>query len=175
MVFRGEHRLLLFLATCGILKVYVTLHIMYLSYIASIHNVTKDQAERLLDLLLNFVALEIFKIVVNGKIVKCATYAFQVLFGSDHLGTVWGHSVHFAKFLMLHFSKGCRSPSLHPISTKPYRKHYLGTLQSITFSGCWPKFKSIWHFEDKLLRLHCQYPRDTLVHRAKGQGPWASC
>ncbi len=37
MAIRGEYRLLLFLAICQILRVYGTLKISYLSYIASIH------------------------------------------------------------------------------------------------------------------------------------------
>ncbi len=50
----------------------------------------------------------------------------RVLFGSGHLSSVWGHSVHFAKFSMLRYSKGytsCSHSQFHPTSTKPYRKH----------------------------------------------------
>ena len=150
-------------------------------------------------------ALWNFNMEVNGKIIKCAVSWKQlalepngwkfgthsprnstcrVLFGSDHLSSVWGDSVHFAKFPMLTFSKGYYSRSFHPISTKPHRKHvYSGKIQGITYSSYLPKFKSTWRFEDKLPQLHCRYI--TSIHKltwfllAKGQaerqGPWASC
>ncbi len=35
----------------------------------------------------------------------------------------------------------------------------VGGIQVITFSGYLPNFKTIWHFEDKLPQLHCQYPK----------------
>ncbi len=46
----------------------------------------------------------------------------RVLFGSSHFTSVWGYSVHFAKFPMLRFSKGCYFHSCHPIWIKFYGK-----------------------------------------------------
>ena len=46
-----------------------------------------------------------------------------VHFVSDSVSSVWGHSVHFAKFLMLGLSKGYYSHNFHPISTKLYGKY----------------------------------------------------
>ncbi len=37
---------------------------------------------------------------------------------SDFLRSVWGNSVHFAKFQIIRFSKGYCSHSFYPISTK---------------------------------------------------------
>ncbi len=80
----------------------------------------------------------------NGKIMKCAIswkwltierngWNFgahgprdslcRVLFRWGHLSSVWGNSVHFAKFLMSRFSKGYCCPSFDPFSTKLYWKH----------------------------------------------------
>ncbi len=92
---------------------------------------------------------------VNGKIMKCAVswkwltvernrWKFgtrgirnsmcRVLFGSGHLSSVWGHSVHFVIFRMLRFSKGFYCPSFHRISTKLYGKHgNQEKIQAITF------------------------------------------
>ncbi len=57
----------------------------------------------------------------------------RVIFGSGHLSSVWGHSVHFAKFPMLRFSKGYCCPSFHPNSTKHYWKQgNQGRIQAIT-------------------------------------------
>ncbi len=42
---------------------------------------------------------------------------------SDSLCSVWGHSVHFAKFPVLRFSEGYCSHSCHPILTKLYGKY----------------------------------------------------
>ena len=46
----------------------------------------------------------------DSSIRKCIC---RVLFMSDFFSSVWGHSVHFAKFPMLRFSKGyyCQFPS----------------------------------------------------------------
>ena len=83
-----------------------------------------------------FVTLWNFNMGVNRNIMKCAiswkwltverndenlrlvVLGTRVLFGSGHLSSIWGHSVHFAKFPMLRFSKGYCCPSFHPISTK---------------------------------------------------------
>ncbi len=100
------------------------------------------------------VALWNFNMRVNGKIMKCAIswkwltverngWKFgtrgprnslcRVLFGSGHLRSVWGHSVHFAKYPMLKFSKGYCCPSFHPVWTKLYWKHgNPGRIQAIT-------------------------------------------
>ncbi len=110
------------------------------------------------------VALWNFNMGVNGKIMKCAIpwkwptmerngWKFgtrslrnslcRVLFRSGHSSSLWGHSVHFAKFPMLRLSKGCRSYSFHPISTKLYGKHgNQGGMQVITFFGDLPKIKN---------------------------------
>ncbi len=42
---------------------------------------------------------------------------------SDSLSSLWGHSVHSAKFTMLRFSEGYCSHSFHLISTKLYDKY----------------------------------------------------
>ncbi len=47
-------------------------------------------------------------------------YICGMLFMSSSLSSVWDQSVHFAKFLMLRFSKGYCSNSFHSISTKLY-------------------------------------------------------
>ncbi len=47
----------------------------------------------------------------------------NVLFGPGHLSSVWGHSVHFEKFLILTFSTGYWFHSFNPISSKLYGKH----------------------------------------------------
>ncbi len=78
------------------------------------------------------VALWNFNMAVNGQSLKCAIswkrliverngrifgtrptiyYICRVLFMVDPLSSVWGHSVQFAKFLMLRFSKGYCSHS----------------------------------------------------------------
>ncbi len=83
---------------------------------------------------------------VNGKILKCAITRnslivgrneskfgtrrpmksiCSVLFMSDSFSSVWGHSVHFAKFLMLRFRKIYCSHSVHPISIKLYGKYVI--------------------------------------------------
>ncbi len=40
---------------------------------------------------------------------------------SDSVSSVWGHSVHFAKFPMLRFSKGYWSQSFHSILIKLHK------------------------------------------------------
>ncbi len=82
---------------------------------------------------------------VNGKKLRCGIYWKQLMiewngwqFGTwgttvhigmvllmpDSLILIWGHSVHFAKFAMLRFSKGYYSPSFHSMSTKFYCKYF---------------------------------------------------
>ncbi len=46
-----------------------------------------------------------------------------VYFMSDSLSSVCGHSVHFATFTILRFSKDYYSHTFHPISTKRYIKY----------------------------------------------------
>ena len=88
----------------------------------------------------NFVTLWNFN---NGKIIKCAISwkrlaveqngrkfrtrstrksMCRIFFGSGHLSSVWGHSLHFAKLLMLRFSKGCCSPSFYPVFNQTLQK-----------------------------------------------------
>ncbi len=65
-----------------------------------------------------------------------------ILFVSDSLYSVWGHSVHFAKFQMLRPSKKYCSHSFHSISTKCYEK--LDNQVGIEAIGCFsdlPKLK----------------------------------
>ena len=64
----------------------------------------------------------------NGQTFKTrgtTVHIYMVLLMPDSLSLVWGHSVHFAKFPMLRFSKGYCSHSFYSISTKFYCK-YLG-------------------------------------------------
>ncbi len=61
----------------------------------------------------------------------------------NSVSMVWGHSVHFAKFEMLRFSKGYCSPSFHSISTKFYCKHVgQKRIQAVTVFDDLPKFKT---------------------------------
>ncbi len=64
----------------------------------------------------------------------------RVLLMPNSLSLVWGHSVHFAKFPMLRFSKGYCSPSFRSISTRFYYKHvgHKG-IQAVTVFGDLPK------------------------------------
>ena len=58
---------------------------------------------------------------------------------SDSLRSLWGHLVHFAKFLMLRFLKGYCFHSFHPISTKLY-----GTYGNYPVSGI--RVLRFWRF-----------------------------
>ena len=65
----------------------------------------------------------------------------RVLFGSGHLSSVWGHSVHFAKFSMLRFSKGYCSNSFHPVSIKLHEYiGYHGGMHAVGFLVNAPSF-----------------------------------
>ncbi len=93
----------------------------------------------------NFVALSNFNMGVNGKpkmwniskrpivegngrkfgtrgttVHMCRILLMPGTFNARFLEFGWGHSVHFAKFSMLRFSKGYCSPSFRSISTKFY-------------------------------------------------------
>ncbi len=72
---------------------------------------------------------------------------FHVWFFSS----VWGHLVHFTKFMTLRFSKGYSYHSFHPILTKHYGQYGNQWVQLIIFwrSG---KLKKIWRFE-----ILCKY------------------
>ena len=101
------------------------------------------------------------------------------IFLSGHLSSVWGHSVHFEKFLLLRFSKGCCSPSFHPASTKPYKKHVFG--QNTRYNFFWLFAKFIYGTL-KISYLSYTLPVSIKLcwfNLAKGQagcqGPWASC
>ncbi len=48
----------------------------------------------------------------------------RVLLMPDSLGLVWGHSVHFLKFLILRVSKRYSFNSVHQNSTKLLAKYY---------------------------------------------------
>ncbi len=71
--------------------------------------------------------------------------------------SVWGHSVHFAKLLTL---RQAAAPAVSRSLNQIYRKHVhiFGGNTGLNFSGYLPNLKSIWHVEDKLPQLHCQYP-----------------
>ncbi len=71
--------------------------------------------------------------------------------GPDSLSSVWVHSVHFAKFLMLRFSKRYSSHSFHPIAAKLNGKYgnQWGIYWLLLF--WWSaKFKHLQHFKDKI-------------------------
>ena len=72
----------------------------------------------------------------------------RVVLMPDSLSLVWGHSVHFAKFPMLRYSKGCCSHSFHSIATKLYCK-YVGQegIQAVTFFRDLPNFKNFMALE----------------------------
>ena len=76
----------------------------------------------------------------NNNMQFLTVHLGRVLLMSDFLILVWGHSVHFAKFPMLRFSKGYCSPSFHSISTKFYCK-YVGHegIQPVTVFADLPK------------------------------------
>ncbi len=62
---------------------------------------------------------------------------------SGHSSSVWGHSVHSAKFPMLRFLKGYCSHNFHSVSTKLYGKHgNQRGIQAITFFVNPPKIKT---------------------------------
>ncbi len=132
----------------------------------------------------NFVALWNFNIGVNGKIVKSGiswkrlivegkgrkfgtrgtftVHMCRVLLVPNSLSLVWGHSVHFAKFPMLRFSKGYCSPSFRSNWTKFYYKHvgHMG-IQSVTVFGDLPKFKNFMtllsQFSSNSSKLYTRY------------------
>ena len=106
---------------------------------------------------------------VNGKILKCGmswkrliverngwkfgtrgttVHIYRVLLMPNSLSLVWGHSVHFAKFPMLRFSKAYCSPSFRLISTKFYYKYggHKG-IQAVTVFGDLLKFKNFMPLE----------------------------
>ena len=78
---------------------------------------------------------------------------------SDSLSSVWGHSMHFANFPMLRFSKVYFSASFLPNSNKLHGKYMYGNQEAVTFLGNLPKFKRTFDLEKKLPQLHCHYPQ----------------
>ena len=112
----------------------------------------------------------------NGwKIGTCfpANCICKILLGSGTLNSFWDHSVHFENFSMLRFSKGCCSPSFHPILT----------LQKACIRG---RYRLIIVKTYGTLKIsHLSY--FTSIHKAvlvsfgkrsiwaDRQGPWASC
>ena len=102
----------------------------------------------------NFVALCNFSIGVNRKIIKCKISwkrlaeernggkigtrgpICRVHFGSRHLSSVWGHSVHFVIFLMLRFAKNVAVPPVF-IQFQPNlaESMHSGKYRLFTFSG----------------------------------------
>ena len=105
----------------------------------------------------------------------------RLLFMSDSLSSIQGHSVHFAKFPMLIFSKGYCSHRFYPISTKLYGKHgnQVG-IQAIDFWGSRPSFKNI---HGTLTISHLSYSFNIrklywfLLTKGQTvrQDPWVSC
>ncbi len=70
-----------------------------------------------------------------------------VLFMPVALSSVWGHSVHFAKFPMLRSAKGYCSHSFYLISTKLCDKYTSdGGIYGLTFYDL-PKIKILWHLQ----------------------------
>ena len=157
-----------------------------------------------------FLARWNFNMGVNGKMLKCAMSwkGLTVEQNGCHVKFVthgprnstcrvlsvqviwvqfWVIQRTLQNFWCFRFSKGCCSHSFHPVSTKLYSSMcmYSGEIKAVNFSGYVPNFKStfIWHFEDKLPQLHCQYLyhlyKAVLVSSGKrsadDQGPWASC
>ncbi len=85
------------------------------------------------------------------KQIKICDFVCGVLFGSGHLSSVWGHSVHFAKFLILSFSS--LSHSFHLISTKLYRKDvYWGKYKLLLFLAIYHILKVYTTFKTSYLR-----------------------
>ncbi len=63
---------------------------------------------------------------------------------SDSFSLVWSHSVHFAKFPILRFSKRYFSNSFHRIPSKLYQNiAYYGGMQAITLLGNRPSFSTL--------------------------------
>ena len=91
-----------------------------------------------------------------GLVVLC-TVLCRVLFMSDSLSSVWGHSVQFAKCLMLTFSKGYCSLSFKFNQTLE-KVCNLGRDRSLIFRVIC-QILSISPFEEKLPQLHCHYPQ----------------
>ena len=98
----------------------------------------------------------------------------RVLCMSDSLCSVWGHSVHFAKFLMLTFSESCNSYNFYPISTKLEKSCNLGKNRPLVFLAIC-QILSVWYFEGKLFQPHCHYPSSGKKGQSECQGPWHSC
>ena len=137
----------------------------------------------------SFVALWNFNMGVNGKIITSAIYwkrlvverngwkfgtrsprnsIRRVLFGSGHLSSVWGHSVHFAKFPVLRFSKGHCCYTFHPISTKLYWKHgNKGKIQDITFLAICQILKVYGTLKISYLNYIARIHKDMLVSSDK--------
>ena len=80
---------------------------------------------------------------------RCTTMQIhRVLLMPDSLSLVWGYSVHFAKCLILRFSKRYSFNSFHQISTKRHTKyHNQGLIWVISVLTICQKLKILWHFE----------------------------
>ncbi len=83
--------------------------------------------------------------------------SYRVLFMSDCLSSVWGHSVHLTKFPMLRFSKGYSSGIFHPISSPGMVKYgYQGGVKGymvLLFGDL--SHSKLLPDEDKSSQLHC--------------------
>ena len=107
----------------------------------------------------NFVTLWNFTMRVNGKMLRCGiswkrltrgpmVYICRVLFMLNCLSLVWGHSVHFAKFPILRFSKGYPFNRFHHISINLDTKYNnQGLIKPTTFFVICQKLQKLWHFE----------------------------
>ncbi len=73
----------------------------------------------------------------------------RVLLRPNSLCLVWGHSVVFAKFPILRFSKRYVSNNLHRIPSKLYGNiaYRHGGMQAVTLLGNRPSLQNLWHFE----------------------------
>ncbi len=90
------------------------------------------------------------------NILKTADRRVMAVLGTAYIGyfsclilcSVWDHSVHFAKFLMLRFSKDyCQSHTFHSISTKLFIVSML-VMRKCRLLLFWQSaLLAIWHFE----------------------------
>ena len=81
----------------------------------------------------------------------------SVLLMPDSLSFVWGHSVHFAKFLILRFSTHYSFNSFCQILTKLHTKyHNQGLIWVITFLSYLPKIKNLCHLKCLSTQYHME-------------------
>ena len=94
---------------------------------------------------------------------------YRVLFMSDSLSSVWGHSVHFICFQMLRF-KRLPLPQFSSSFNQFYAKYgnHVG-IQVITFL-------MICQIYDRSSQLHCHYHKTSSGKgQAQRHSPWVAC